>query len=47
MGRSASVGCDYEVTEGEARMPHGVASSGTTGSRDDIALRTLQRSEGS
>ena len=33
MGRSASVGCDYEVTEGEARMPHGVASSGTTGSR--------------
>jgi hypothetical protein len=33
MRRSASVGCDYEVTEGEARMPHGVASSGTTGSR--------------
>jgi serine/threonine-protein kinase RsbW len=33
MGRSASVGCDYEVTEGEASMPHGVASSGTTGSR--------------
>ena len=33
MGRSASVGCDYEVTEGEARMPHGGASSGTTGSR--------------
>src|ERR687897_2660031 len=33
MGRSASVGCDYEVTEGEARMSHGVASSGTTGSR--------------
>src|SRR5918993_3158595 len=33
MGRSASVGCDYEVTEGEARIPHGVAWSGTTGSR--------------
>ena len=33
MRRSASVGCDFEVTEGEARMPHGVASSGTTGSR--------------
>src|SRR5919112_3155954 len=33
MGRSASVGCDYEVTEGEARMPHGVAWSGVSGSR--------------
>src|ERR671921_2608601 len=33
MGRSASVGCDYEVTGGEARMPHGVAWSGTSGSR--------------
>jgi serine/threonine-protein kinase RsbW len=33
MGRSASVGCAYEVTECGARMPDGVASSGTIGSR--------------